>query len=554
MKQNTFIKPLILLLFFSIESLYTQNINLIISSVNKKEATILNKIKYQKKHIDSTSINFEINKISKYLKKIGYFTNTIDSLVKTKNNYSAYFSLNEKINQSEIYVKLEDQYLFNDFEITNNTIAITIEKLQSILLNISKKIDLEGKSFSKIQLKNIIIRDKKLFAELSIETSSKRIINKVVVKGYDDFPKSFLKNHFNIRANSVFNEKKIKSISEISKNLQFVSEIKTPEVLFTKDSTFLYLYLKKRKNNSFDGLINFATKENGDLLLNGNIDLELNNILNTGEKFKLFWNKIADERQEFEIALKTPYIFNSKITPELSFSIYKQDSTFLNTKFDSKIFYNLNTKIKFALTYNSESSINLDKRIENNIENFSNYFLGFQFEFVVPKNDFFFNDKILLKINPSIGERNLNSNSTNQIKIETTASYIWELNSRNSIYIKNTNGFLKSNTYLNNELFRIGGPKSIRGFNEQSIFVNQYNILNLEYRFLTSEKSYLYTITDFAKTVTLENTKNLTSLGLGFLFINKNSLINISSSIGRNEGEKFDFKKAKLLVSWKKFF
>ena len=554
MKQKTFIKPLILLLFFSIESLYTQKINLKISSVNKNEVTILNKIKYQKKHIDTTSINFEINKISKYLKNIGYFTNTIDSLVKTKNNYLAYFSLNEKINQSEIYVKLKDQYLFSGFEFTNNTINIAIEKLQSILLNISKKIDLEGKSFSKIQLKNIKIKDKKLFAELSIEASSKRIINKVVVKGYDDFPKSFLKNHYKIKINSVFNEKKIKSISEISKNLQIVSEIKTPEVLFTKDSTFLYLYLKKRKNNSFDGLINFATKENGDLLLNGNIDLELNNILNTGEKFKLFWNKIADERQEFEIALKTPYIFNSKITPELSFSIYKQDSTFLNTKFDSKIFYNLNTKIKFALTYNSESSINLDKRIENNIENFSNYFLGFQFEFVVPKNDFFFNNKILLKINPSIGERNLNSNSTNQIKIETTASYIWELNSRNSIYIKNTNGFFKSNTYLNNELFRIGGPKSIRGFNEQSIFVDQYIMINLEYRFLTSEKSYLYTITDFAKTATLENTKNLNSLGLGFLFINKNSLINISSSIGRNESEKFDFKNAKLLVSWKKFF
>ena len=554
MKQNTFIKPLILLLFFSIESLYTQNINLKISSVNKNEVTILNKIKYQKKHIDTTSINFEINKISKYLKKIGYFTNTIDSLVKTKNNYSAYFSLNDKINESKIYVELKDQYLFNDFEITNNTINITIEKLQSILLNVSKKLDLEGKSFSKIQLKNINIIDKKLFAELSIEASSKRIINKVVVKGYDDFPKSFLKNHFNIKANLVFNEKKIKNISEISKNLQFVSEIKTPEVLFTKDSTFLYLYLKKRKNNSFDGLINFATKENGDLLLNGNIDLELNNILNTGEKFKLFWNKISDERQEFEIALKTPYIFNSKITPELSFSIYKQDSTFLNTKFDSKIFYNLNTKIKLALTYNSESSINLDKSIENNIENFSNYFLGFQFDFVVKKNDFFFNDKILLKINPSFGKRTLNSNSTNQIKIETSASYIWDLNSRNSIYIKNTNVFLKSNTYLNNELFRIGGSKSIRGFNEQSIFVDQYIMFNLEYRFLTSKKSYLYTITDFAKTATLGNTKNLTSLGLGFQFINKNSLINISSSIGRNESEKFDFKNVKLIINWKTYF
>ena len=554
MKKKNKSKLLILLLIFTIKSLYTQNINLKIYSVNKNEATILKKINFKRNHIDSISVKFEINSISKYLKNIGYFTNTIDSIERTDNSYSVYYSLNNKINQSEIYIELEDQYLFSDFKIKNNIISVATENIQTLLLNVSKKIDLQGKSFSKIQLKNIKIENKKLFAELSIEASSKRIINKVVVKGYDDFPKSFLKNHFKIKTNTVFNEKKIKSISEISKNVAFVSEIKSPEVLFTKDSTFLYMYLKKRNNNSFDGLINFATKENGDLLLNGNIDLELSNIINTGEKFMLYWNKIANESQEFQIALKTPYIFNSKITPELSFSIYKQDSTFLNTKFDSRIFYNLNTRIKLGLTYNSESSNNLDKNIKNNIEPFSNYFLGFQFDFIIPKNDFFFNDKFVLKINPSIGERNLNSNTINQLKIETITSYLWDLNSRNSIYIRNTNGFLNSETYLDNELFRIGGAKSIRGFNEQSIFANQYIIFNVEYRFLTSEKSYLYTITDFAEITNIKNNNNLTSFGLGFLFNTKNSLINVNSSVGKSENEKFDFKNAKLVVSWKVFF
>ena len=554
MKKNNKSKLLILLLIFTIKSLYTQNINLKIYSVNKNEATILKKINFKRNHIDSISVKLEINSISKYLKNIGYFTNTIDSIKKTDNNYSVYYSLNDKINQSEIYIEPQDQYLFSDFKITNNIISVTTENIQTLLLDVSRKLDLEGKSFSKIQLKNIKIENKKLFAGLSIEASSKRIINKVVVKGYDDFPKSFLKNHFKIKTNTVFNEKKIKSISEITKNIAFVSEIKSPEVLFTKDSTFLYMYLKKRNNNSFDGLINFATKENGDLLINGNIDLELSNILNTGEKFKLYWNKIENERQEFQITLKTPYIFNSKITPELSFSIYKQDSTFLNTKFDSRIFYNLNTKIKLGLTYNSESSNNLGENIENNTEPFTNYFLGFQFDFIIPKNDFFLNDKFHLKINPSIGERNLNSNTINQLKIETITSYLWDLNSRNSIYIRNTNGFLNSETYLDNELFRIGGPTSIRGFNEQSIFVNQYIIFNVEYRFLTSEKSYLYTITDFAEITNIENNNNLTSFGLGFLFNTKNSLINVNSSVGRSENEKFDFKNAKLIVSWKVFF
>ncbi|WP_026775260.1 hypothetical protein [Polaribacter sp. Hel_I_88] len=487
------------------------------------------------------------------MKNIGFFTNTIDSIIKKENNYIAYFSLNEKITQSVIYIELNDQYLFYNFKIINNSIAINPEKVQALLLNTSKKLDREGKSFSKIQLKKIVIKDKKLFANLSIETSPKRIINKVTIKGYDDFPKSFLKNHFKINTSTIFNEEKIKSISEKSKNLQFVSEIKPPEVLFTKDSTFLYVYLKKRNNSSFDGLINFATNENGNLLLNGNINLELSNILNSGEKIMLFWNRIGNERQEFEIALKKPYIFNSKITPELSFSIYKQDSTFLSTKFESKLFYSLNQKINLALTYNVENSENLAENI-NNIDTFNNYFLGLQFDYRIPKNDFSFSDKISIKINPTIGERTSQLKNSNQFKIKTSISYIWDLDFRNSIFIRNENGYLNSETYLNNELFRIGGPNSIRGFNEQSIFVNQYAFLNLEYRFLTSEKSYVYTVTDLAKINSVNQNENLIALGLGFLFGSNNSLININTIVGKKENENFDFNNVKLFVNWKTFF
>ncbi len=553
MKQKIFFKLLLVLSLCISKCLYTQNINLKVSSVTKNDSTVISKFNYQKKHKDSISVFLEIKRVSNNLKNIGFFTNTIDSIIKKENNYIAYFSLNEKITQSVIYIELNDQYLFYNFKIINNSIAINPEKVQALLLNTSKKLDREGKSFSKIQLKKIVIKDKKLFANLSIETSPKRIINKVTIKGYDDFPKSFLKNHFKINTSTIFNEEKIKSISEKSKNLQFVSEIKPPEVLFTKDSTFLYVYLKKRNNSSFDGLINFATNENGNLLLNGNINLELSNILNSGEKIMLFWNRIGNERQEFEIALKKPYIFNSKITPELSFSIYKQDSTFLSTKFESKLFYSLNQKINLALTYNVENSENLAENI-NNIDTFNNYFLGLQFDYRIPKNDFSFSDKISIKINPTIGERTSQLKNSNQFKIKTSISYIWDLDFRNSIFIRNENGYLNSETYLNNELFRIGGPNSIRGFNEQSIFVNQYAFLNLEYRFLTSEKSYVYTVTDLAKINSVNQNENLIALGLGFLFGSNNSLININTIVGKKENENFDFNNVKLFVNWKTFF
>ena len=105
------------------------------------------------------------------------------------------------------------------------------------------------------------------------------------------------------------------------------------------------------------------------------------------------------------------------------------------------------------------------------------------------------------------------------------------LSAKNSLFIKNTTGLLQSNNYLNNELYRIGGFKSIRGFSEKSIFTSQYSYFNIEYRYLTSSNSYLYSITDFGKF------KNYTSntiygIGIGYLFKIKKSQINIGYVLG----------------------
>jgi hypothetical protein len=532
----------------------SQEITLNITSKKENEATILDEIEYLQKHKDSITLNTEIIRISNYLKNLGYFTNTVDEIEKENKKFTAFYSLNNKIENAIIKINSDSEVYFENSKIKNSTISIPIINLQTTLSKISKKLDEQGKSFSKVQLKNILIKDETLFADLFINQSKKRGINSVIVKGYEKFPKSYLKNHFNIKSNTVINQHKINEISKASINLPFIKEIKSPEILFTKDSTLLYLYFNKKQNNSFDGIISFASKENGDVLFNGNSDLSFNIILDTGEKFELFWNSIGEEKQEFKLSTEIPYIFNSKISPQISFSIYKQDSTFLNTKFDSKLFYNLNSKTKIAFTYNSESSENLKSELSNNIETFSNYFLGFQFQYRIPKNDFFLNDRFYLEINPTIGKRKTDNELSNQFKIETSMSYIWDLNLRNSIYIKNKIGYLNSDTFINNELFRIGGANSIRGFNEQSLLVNKYTYFNLEYRYLTSKKSYLYTITDIGSLkVNLKN-ENILGLGLGYFFTAKKSQINISTSLATSNSQSTDYKSLKLNINWINYF
>ena len=543
-----------LLALLSYTETFAQASSLKLTSINKTEAAVLNKINYQKKHIDTVLLDLEINRISEYLKNLGYFTNTIDSVKNTKQQYIAYFNLNSKIDSAIITTNKGSEIYLEKFKIKENTFSIPIEKLQATLSEISTNLELEGKSFSKVKLKNITIKSKTLFAHLIINPSKKRTLNKVIIKGYENFPKSYLKNYFNIKSSDIFNQQKISEISEASNNLDFIKEIKSPEILFTKDSTLLYMYLKKHQNNSFDGIIGFASKENGDLLFNGNLEIQLNNILNTGEKFGLFWNSIGEEKQELKLNTEIPYIFNSRFSPELTFSIYKQDSTFINSKFDSKIGYHINSKIKLSLTYNAEKSENLKEKLSNNIETYSNYFLGLQLKYSIPKNDYFLNNKFQLDINPSFGSRETTNKTTNQFKLEGSTSYLWELNSRNSIFIKNKTGYLNSDSYINNELFRIGGASSIRGFNEQSLFTNKYTFVNLEYRYLTSEKSYLYTITDLAKVNLNSKNQNLIGLGLGYLFNTSNSQINMSLSLGKVKQQETDLKSIKLTINWKNYF
>ena len=535
-------------------ALYSQEFNLEINSKKKTENIFLSKINYNKKHKDSAALFNEIYKVQKKLKKNGYFLITIDSVLHEDKKYIAYLHLNQKIDSVNLKYKNAPALIIQKYNFKNNILQIPINLLEKILNEISSSQELKGNAFSKINLYNFEIKNKTLFADINFTPSKKRKIDKVIFKGYENFPQSFIKNHLNINTNSVFNKKKLQEISQLSQALDFASEIKPPETLFTQDSTFVYIYLKKIKGNSFNGLINFTSQENGKLKFNGHLDLKFKNILNKGENLNLLWNSFGDERQEFSIAAKTPYVFNSKITTEVAFSIYKQDSTFLNTTLNANLNYKIKNNANLYASFSSENSENTLNDLTNNISTYKNYFLGFGYEYKVAKNDVFKNNLYYLNINPSFGKRKTTNGAFQQIKITTTVSYLLDLNRKNSIYFSNKTGVLNSENHLDNELFRIGGNNSIRGFKEQSIFVKNYLLQNIEYRYLTSKNSYLYTITDLALISTPSSKERLYGFGLGYLFNTNNSQINISSAIGTNSKNPINTKDIQLFVNWTNFF
>lgn len=101
-----------------------------------------------------------------------------------------------------------------------------------------------------------------------------------------------------------------------------------------------------------------------------------------------------------------------------------------------------------------------------------------------------------------------------------------------------------------NELFRIGGLKSLRGFDEESIHATGFAIFTLEYRYLLEENSYLYL---FGEGAYVENvSRNISEydtpygFGAGISFQIKAGIFSLSYALGSQKQNPIDVKGGKV--------
>ena len=549
--------PYIYILFLSCFSHLTfgQKNELILVAKDTIQNRIVSEIYHTKKHLQKKDALDEIDRILQQVKKRGFFTARIDSISKTNKELIAYLDLGKKINEIIIVTKKDNTNGIIDSGI--DSIKIKTREFSDLTNQLLKQIDRKGNSFSEITYVNPLLKNDTLFLEMKISNSSSRKIDKVITRGYEDFPKKFITKYFLIDKNTVFSKQKLNQVSALSNKLDFIKEKKAPEVLFKKDSTHLYLFLDKIGTSSFDGLVNFSSKENGKgLLVNGNLDLKLNNTFNTGEKFEIIWNKVSDEKTDFKINSYVPYILNSKFSTTLEFYLYRQDSTFINTNFELKTDYSINQKSHASILYSSEKSNYLLNISNNDLASYSNYFIGLGYELKKSSTSNLYKYKNGLNLNLTIGKRKTDTESINQLKFHFSAFANVQINNRGYLNIKNESGLLTSKNYLLNELFRIGGANSIRGYNEQSIFTNGYSYSNIEFRYSLDTSSYLYSITDLGvyKENTTNKIKKLLGIGAGYQFRINNNLVNLGYVISTNSSTNAKLNSSRLVVRWTSFF
>ena len=512
-----------------------QSLFLKILGKNATETKVIDSISYSKKILNSKLIFDEVNTISEKLSKLGFVDNII--LDQKKLNDSVFefdFSLGKKIKFIHIYIgKNSDLKNLPIFESKTDTLILPFNDIEKYLNLSIQKLEQKGFALSKLKLINLTRKRDYFEAELFLVSDKKRILNHFVFNGYEKFPNGYKHNLEKKYKNSIFNQENLNKINTDLNKIAFVKQTKFPEILFKKDSTNIYVYLEKSKSNKFDGLIGFSNDENQKTKINGFVDLNLNNILNVGEKIAVFWKNDGENQKTFNAAIELPYVFRTSLATRASLNIFSQDSTFQNSKSEINLGYYLGFNSKTYLGYQESESNDIKNTNSINLTDFKNNFTTIAFEtdnYLSNKNyNAYFDNKNKFQIKFGFGERKTKTDNLNQYFANLNFEHFIYVNKNNVLKIKSENYFLKSDTYKTNELYRFGGINSIRGFSENSLQANLANTIITEYQYFLTPTLYIHSILDYGYYEDkINNAQNkLLGLGFGFGLVTKNGIFNL---------------------------
>lgn len=470
---------------------------------------------------------------------------------------------NKRQEKIKIHIDSQDiKYIPKEnLPIINQEIEIDFKDIEITLQNISKKVKSDGNIFFEVKLKDIVVKNSTYTSRLKItlQENKKREINKIIVKGYEKFPEKFINSFLKIKRKQTLDLDKIKKSTLKLNTLEFAKQIKLPELLFKKDSTVLYIYIEKKRRNSFDGVIGFNTNETtGKLDFTGYLNLNLLNNFNTGENISLSYRSDENMQRLINLKLDNPYIFKSTLNSNTELKLFTKDSTFTTTYLSEELSKQIGNNSKIGLgVENTTSKVTTKNPQDNSLVNYktNGFFITYEFKNLKRQasiNKNFFN----IQLKNSFANRKTEEEKTKQINIEFSGEKLITLNKKNYFFLKTINKKLFTSNLIKNELYRFGGTNTIRGFDENSIEADSFYTINIEYIHILNNSLSINTLTDFAyfENLNLTQKEKLLSIGLGIAAKTKSGILNLIFATGKTGKERLKFSNTKIHLSLKAYF
>jgi hemolysin activation/secretion protein len=384
-------------------------------------------------------------------------------------------------------------------------------------------------------------------------------VDSVIIRGTAKIAPVYMYNYLGVKPGNLYNESQLQKVNTRLRELPFVTVKSSSAVIFTNKFNKLILNLDKKRASQFDGILGILPdNKTGKIIFTGDVRLKLQNGLGRGELIDLNWRRLQTQTQDLKARLVYPFILRTPFGIDYNFKLYKKDTTFLDLNQNIGVQYLLSGGNYVKLFYSNKSSTLLSTKgleytttlppyadVHSNM-----YGAGIKFE----KLDYRLNPRkgfsILMnasagtkkikknpKVNPVVYEK-LTLNST-QYNSDLEASVFIPIANRHTVKIATQSAFLYGESTFQNELFRIGGLKTLRGFDEESIYASAYSIMTLEYRFILEQNSYMYVFGDqaFYENKNVDRSRYVSDhpfgFGAGISFETKAGIFSINYALGK---------------------
>src|SRR5690606_7873359 len=205
--------------------------------------------------MDFQTLKQKTNSIYVTLQQMGYIDAELRQQRKPNDSsFVADFHLGKKYSSIKIFYSEKDFTKKELQQVSPNVseryFSLPFETLSTSMVKLTGIRNQKGNAFARVKLTEIEKgKNNELIATLLLDNGRIRTVDSIAIRGYEKFPRSFLKYYAGIKKGKVFNKAKLLAQNENLNNLGFVSAIKPPEALFRKDSTIVYFYLEKANNN-----------------------------------------------------------------------------------------------------------------------------------------------------------------------------------------------------------------------------------------------------------------------------------------------------------------
>ena len=421
----------------------------------------------------------------------------------------------------------------------------------------------QGYPFATVGLDSVQLDGHDIAGRVVLKRGQAVVFDSIEIIGTSKTKKRFLTKYLQIFPGVPYSQQRIDAAAVLLRQLPYVRLRAEPEVRFAKGRARVYLLLDERSSNQFDAIVGLLpnTGTGGGYQFTGDVNITLRNLRGGGKQIGLQWRKVDVVTQSLDANYLHPNFFGTPLEVGTTFNLYKQSGNYLTIRPRLQVTYP--TARAGRLTFFAEqlsSRLLLDSATYAQTTTLPPYVdsetssYGLAYARTNLDDLYFPHRGIFVTVQGGAGSKTIRRNAsisealysnvnmhTTQYSFSARAERYWALGRQSVVLARLRGEGLFNQQYFLNDLFRLGGLNSLRGFSENQFYTNAYGVGTLEFRQFTGPEGYVFVFVDQAVLQAYQSDVNLgrsldepTGLGTGISFRTAAGLFQFVYSVGRS--------------------